>query len=91
MPAFLLRGRRVKIGGVLRASGSQARYGFLFIPPQMGLPSDGERSRRFDRKPHPRWQRTELQMETMRPSLAVGTGWGDSQPDFYFERNPDPS
>jgi hypothetical protein len=39
--ACLLHGVRVNAGEVLRASGSRARYGFFFVPPQMGLPSDG--------------------------------------------------
>ena len=39
--AFSLRSSRVKTGEVLRASGSHARYGFVLISPQMGLPSDG--------------------------------------------------
>ena len=39
--ACLLCGGRVNAGEVLRASGSPARHGFVFISPQMGLPSNG--------------------------------------------------
>jgi len=39
--ACLLRGVRVNAGEVLRASGSQARHGFVFISPQMGSPPNG--------------------------------------------------
>ena len=38
--AFSLRGSRVNAGEVLRASGSYARYGFILIASQKGLPSD---------------------------------------------------
>jgi hypothetical protein len=39
--AISLSGSRVNAGEVWGASGSRARYGFVLISPQMGLPSDG--------------------------------------------------
>jgi len=37
----LRRGGRVNAGEVWRAPGSDTRYGIDFVPPKIGLPSDG--------------------------------------------------